>query len=577
MLSNISGILFSLLILTSFSFLFIFTGSKIFYSLNQSNSKNLNLHLAIGSSYFLGICFFIFIWRSLDFLLTNAVITLFLTVFISLIVFFKSFMEDFNSFKKFIFNIKFISILIVTFLLVFLFWMQKNDGFYIFTYLGSLHTGDYALISEYLINNNFIPSVRRNIAQVLLGSLTLIFGHGNIIFPLYFFLSLSVSFMAIFLWGVLIYLNLNKKNIFLYFLILSFGSFSLSLTRILVVDAGNPLLMYGYTDTMLANWVVIFLFFIFYKFFQNENKLSYLNIFFLLVILASNGMYGAQNLLLLLPFLFFIFIFKRKEINQVNFLIISGLVILGIIFSFTCGGLLTLGFFEHNTGLGNLDSTHSLTQRIEMTDQLPLTPVPTFWHFGLHSNGNMISNPYTYTLFTIYNMGGWLPETFNLKTFFYFIIHLFLVNEVLIFNVLRLSFWPIIGSLVLFSIVKFNLIKNENLNLKLFVNYNLTFLFIGLFITHFFSYYGMKWELSRFHMPGMLLGMLSLVIVFNYLFSFNSRKLNIFLYFIIFTIVVGGPSHLILMILERSYLFIFKENYLWECLRLFFTHRYLPI
>ena len=63
--------------------------------------------------------------------------------------------------KKFIFNIKFILILTVTFLLVFLFWMQKNDGFYIFTYLGSLHTGDYALISEYLINNNFIPSVKK--------------------------------------------------------------------------------------------------------------------------------------------------------------------------------------------------------------------------------------------------------------------------------------------------------------------------------------------------------------------------------------------------------------------------------
>ena len=111
--------------------------------------------------------------------------------------------------------------------------------------------------------------------------------------------------------------------------------------------------MYGYTDTMLANWVVIFLFFILYNFFQNESKLSYINIFFLLIILASNGMYGAQNLLLLLPFIFFIFIFKRKEINQFNFFIISILIIIGIIFSFTCGGLLTLGFFEHNTGLAS--------------------------------------------------------------------------------------------------------------------------------------------------------------------------------------------------------------------------------
>ena len=42
-----------------------------------------------------------------------------------------------------------------------------------------------------------------------------------------------------------------------------------------------------------------------------------------------------------------------------------------------------------------------------MTDQLPITPVPTFWHFGLHSNGNMISNLYTYTLlqFTIWEVG----------------------------------------------------------------------------------------------------------------------------------------------------------------------------
>ena len=576
MLSHISSILFSLLILSSFTFLFLLTGSKIFNNLNLRKTDTLNPYLSISSSYFIGICFFIFTWRFLDFFFTNALITLFLAVLISIIIFFKSLIEYYESIKKFVFNLKFILISLTVFILVFLFWMQKNDGFYIFTYLGSLHTGDYALISEYLINNNFIPSVRRNIAQVLLGSLTLIFGHGNVIFPLYFFLSVSVTFMAIFIWGILIYLKLNRKNFLLYFFILSFGSFSLSLTRILVVDAGNPLLMYGYTDTMLANWVVIFLFFVFYNFFQNNNNLTYANIFFLLIIIASNGMYGAQNLLLLLPFIFFIFIFKRREINNYNFIIISILIITGIVFSFTCGGLLTLGFFEHNTGLGELDATHSLTQRIEMTDQFAITPVPTFWHFGLHSNGNMISNPYTYTLFTIYNMGGWLPETFNLKTFFYFIIHLFLVNEVLIFNVLRLAFWPIVGSLVLYSLVKFNLIKNENFNLRLFANFNLIFLFVGLFITHFFSYYGMKWELSRFHMPGMLLGMLSLVIVINYLFSFNLKKLNIILYLIIFIIIIGGPSHLILMVMERTYLFVFKENYLWECLRLFFTHRYLP-
>ena len=70
----------------------------------------------------------------------------------------------------------------------------------------------------------------------------------------------------------------------------------------------------------------------------------------------------------------------------------------------------------------------------------------------------------------------------------------------------------------------------------------------------------MKWELSRFHMPGMLLGMLSLVIVLNYLFLLIQKKLNIFLYLIIFIIIVGGPSHLILMVMERIYLFVFKEN-----------------
>ena len=75
---------------------------------------------------------------------------------------------------------------------------MQIDGFYIFTYLGSLHTGDYALISEYLINNNFIPSVR-NIAQVLLGSLTLIFGHGNVIFHIFF--SQFLLLLWLFLFG----------------------------------------------------------------------------------------------------------------------------------------------------------------------------------------------------------------------------------------------------------------------------------------------------------------------------------------------------------------------------------------
>ena len=69
MLSHISSILFSLLILMSFTFLFLLKKSKIFNNLNFRNTNTLNPYLSISSSYFIGICFFIFTWRFLDFFL----------------------------------------------------------------------------------------------------------------------------------------------------------------------------------------------------------------------------------------------------------------------------------------------------------------------------------------------------------------------------------------------------------------------------------------------------------------------------------------------------------------------------
>ncbi len=576
MLNILNNILFSTTINIAVIIMSVSFGIGLLQKLLINTKFNNNLTF-IGSSYFLGLSIFLLFWRSLDLvILGNAFLSLIISLLIFSSLIFLYFKEGFFLMYKF-FKTNVLKILIFTFfifIMVFLYWVQITEPIFYFTRIGSLHTGDYALVSEFINRYNEIPTIRRNMAQMMLGSIPMLFGFGNAIFSLYVFLCFSILFMSIFILGIINFFNISKNKIIPFFLIFAFGSFSLSLTRVIIIDAGNPLIAYGYTDTLMANWFAIFSIFFIYYLFKNNRNLQFKELFLVFVIFSANFLYGSHNLLLLIPLVFFLFLFKQinlKQLTQISFVLLLSLII-----ALSFGGLLTLEIFSTDTGLGSMDATHSLTQRIEMTTHPILTYVPTLHHYGLGKNGEWISNPFLFTLHSMQNLGTLLPDEFTLKKTVYFILHFINANEILFFNSLRLIFWP------LFAYITFLIIRNHILIEGLERDY-LNFIFIGsfsifisaYFISFFLAYYGMKWELSRFMMGGMQLGMLFLVLVFN---SLNSRFrfFEKILFPLLTILIVSGPlTHIFLRSYENLIKFLLQDGHLKYALKLLFTHNYL--
>ena len=550
--------------------------------LTNTNEGFKNQLTYIGSSYFFGLAIFLLLWRAIDLIIFgSAFLSLFITIIFTSSCIFFYFKDEFLSILTFIkqhYSKIFLSMVLIIFM-VLLYWIQIDDQaihgqqLYYFTRIGSLHTGDYALVSEYINKFNEIPTIRRNMTQMMLGSVSMLFGFGNAIFSLFQFLCFSIFFMSLFILGLIKFFTSSKKNTVIYFLIFALGSFSLGFTRIIIIDAGNPLIAYGYTDTIMANWFAIFSIFVIYFLTRDNKKLSLFETFIVFVLFSSNCLYGSQNLVLLIPLLITLFLFK--QINLKQFIRFFSILILSLIVALTFGGLLTLEFFSTSTDLGARDSTHSLTQRIEMTTHSTITFVPTLIHYGLGKMGEWISNPYLFVLHSYANLGMFLPDEFTLKKTVYFIIHFISAMEIIFWNALRLIFWPLFAYVVSLILMK-NIQTSKGSEIYKFIYISsFTIFLIAYFISFSLAYYGMKWELSRFMMGGMQMGMLFLVIIFDYLTGLH-KKFTRYVFPILYICIIAGPvTHIFLRSYENLIRFINYEGFFKMAVKLMFTHTYL--
>ena len=528
-----------------FFFILIFITISLGIVLSEKSiliKDNALFYNKISTSYFIGIAFYIVTLKSYYFIFKDLRLSNILTILTVILIlalkkknlvkfFFKY--KVFFSLKKIIFNF-----LIIASLSFFVFSVWFDEKYYFPEYLnsvGSLHSLKYAWLSNFINTCNFIPTLGQNTGQSILTYFTgFVFNDPKPHLYLHLWLIFSLYFLSIYFFSFLREYFFLKKNISLLgVFFIMFGGTALSFTHILVIDSGSPLILNGYSDTLFG----IFSLIVAYNIFANvkeSKKLLVTDIFLILLLLGGNFFMAPQNIIFFLGCLpFFLFDNSTKLNLRKKFLVIF---IISLVYFVPQGGMLTPSLFQDNIKrpeLLTLSSKATTNKHKEFAQQKYFIQegIIVFPGYPFFYDGMQAWKPGQYSL-----IQEALLMKKNLSENFYSFIW---IIEKIFINSLIVLFFPILG---LVLIVYWHQMFKKNSNkfykkkrVSFLINYTgLAFVF-GVCFTFFFSFNGYKWELSRFMIPFITLGMITCFIALSNLLKFS----KIFLILIFFS--VTGP------------------------------------
>lgn len=377
-----------------------------------------------------------------------------------------------------------------------------------FTLIGTLHSGKFIFISDYIRQCNAIPILQsawsQSIFVGLLGSSTEV----SSALLLYVSLCFSIMAFALFMIGFFSYFfeKANHKighKYYLASLLIICGNFSLSLAWVLVNDSGNPILFTGYSDIIFGLFFLLFSFLILSKY--EEINLKIVSI--LLIFLVVNSLIASpQILLLLIPSLTILIIYRYRTnfspLMYFIFVFISSLLVWG-----------------GKTGM-LLIQTSKASENFPAIGKLVTTNFFDLFHYENISPGI----PYVLGD-TMDNMSEIYPQVIASAKLAVqdrhspdrFIWHI----EQIVISMLRPIFWPVIG----LSFLGFYLYHKRNsklykiedgnssfIKLTNFWIFSITCFIFGISLAFLFGIPGHKWEMARFSFPCLVLGLICLVL-----------------------------------------------------------------
>ena len=379
-------------------------------------------------------------------------------------------------------SLKLLFVFILLFIFILFYWTQSNLISGVNSLVGSLHSPRYANIALYIIENNNIPILAQNYSQSVFISIPHYFGLNSYLFSLMFFLTINIFFL-IYLINILLqsyFSNNFEVNLCIFFITL--GCFSIPNNFYLLIDSGWPILLNGYSDSIIGISTFI-LVFIYIKDNEEEN-LTYR--FYALIGLIcffwfSNAI---QNLLYLS-----VLCFTHKLVNKKNkyLLFLIPFLILGII----SGGMITPSKLQNKDKIpGAKVLNNEVRNTLNFKPGLPyyklqesfkkstfdISTVKYLWH-----GNNVDTNKY----YKIYSIFG--------------------------FEILLLPFIAII----------------YHLNKKTFIELNkivLIFFITALFFVFPFSIFDQKWELSRILIVPYFFSYILIFSMFNNFYNTNNFK-----------------------------------------------------
>lgn len=469
-------------ILLNSLFLFFFLVSIIsignFFKkfLLRKNDNKFLLSFSIGFIFFL-LIFFLLYLISFDALASKHFSLL--TIFFTAIFLHK---------KKINFNLKasilfFLGILFFS-LFNFAVWRPNNlDIFNVYASFGSLHLNKYIGIYEYIRTCNVLPFINQDHSNSLLTYLLNFFNLENI-----YSFNLTLSFFqVIFVLAIYDFLSFLKvKSKILSTFVFMFSATSLSLSFFVINDSGFPFVSIGYSSIYLGLILSLCLIYL-GSTESNLNKKLFKLIEIMLLLF----------LFIITPHFLILILASYILSRKINFYQILILLSLFLLYSLFIGGMFSFEFFKEFNYIPGVQN-FSIEKSINF---VPFVP------FKVYAQGDGFSQDLLALLNKAY---------FNKIHYGNFILENFLIG----IKLLLISFWVLIYpySAIFFGYFKYNL----NLN-KFFIKSALICIVLGFLFSFPFQINGFKWELSRFNLLGVMLGILTLIFLIDKVSSLKAK------------------------------------------------------
>jgi len=512
----LSPFLGSIVIVNLFSILFFLTGIGL-YQNSIIDGKDHPLSFRLGFGFFLGMAFFLSTWKLIDTMISQARLGLILTVILAIFISYisKSYKNltsivDYFVQHKSIFL--FFGILIPLFL--FVFWLKPVDLNGLSPY-GSFHSMLYANKAIYYSQMNILTSESQNAGQSMLASIPLFVGlKSTVLLNLLLWIILCVLALCSTIFGVLRFFNFSfNKSLIGTFLIIC-GNTALSFLVVFVRDNGSPFFVMGYSHAIFSAGsflgTAIWLRYVF----VNRIKSWLWVILIIGVIIVAWIITAPECIVIGMPIFILLGIKNLKENPNFskNMISLSLIVLFFLGLGLTQGGLLSPKVFRQDGVIPGLKGTSPVGSFI-------IIPNPGVGYF--HAMGLIIEVPEPQSYKHVkYHVGEYRDKllSLNLKEIAEVFLELWVRFEIEFWKAIKINFFPMLGIISLFFLLNkkpkpskwIDDIGDQQLILLNHIYYFASVSFLIGFLIAFPFVYGSalyKWPLSRFFIPGHLLGM----------------------------------------------------------------------
>jgi hypothetical protein len=402
-------------------------------------------------------------------------------------------------------------------------WVPRDAPF---EFVGTLHSGRYVGLAEYIVKSGHIPVLGQNYGQALLTTISLLAGANSPYLALHLWLVTHVCALLLLVFGFFRMAQYRTSVAIAAVCLTALGGSALSVSNFIVIDSGNPWLLSGYSDSVSG----LSTFFIFVVLCLNKENRNRWFLFWASVILAVFtlrwGMSSAQNIILMLVLFASacaLRVFAKKGWA------LRDIVIFGVVLCvFTAlvrrqGGMLTPLALQDEVklvGMLNVERDSAEGKKVKV--------VPYLKHFLVSGADEALSveSPLKESVqrFQRHLERKWIDaEAWPA---------IVVMGEEYLVSALRALFWPIAGTIAAFvlgvraqrrggikrAVMAHNRGAQDTSVLEGLPPYlfslslvNAVVLSAGFAACYLFEVNGYKWELTRFMIPGYGIGMLLVI------------------------------------------------------------------
>jgi hypothetical protein len=376
--------------------------------------------------------------------------------------------------------------------------------------LGTLHSAKYAYLSEYMVFCQNLPEIRNNLGQSIVAAFFSTSTGATSTYMLFLVLIFSLFALAFMAYGLFLqHFPQSLASDRMYALVIFImGSYALSLAVPVINDSGNPLLLVGYSDSLVS----IFFFLILIELLNNAKEISIGKKLLLLIPGIATLWVSSPQTLVLIPIAFLYLLFKKSWKNSL--VVASAFVVSLVVWRNQSGMLASLSNEIRIPGVIGDES------KIGLPNDLSELISPGFPYvvnsLGLKDSPLEIA-PKGIDLFKllfseVQSVSG-IPVIDPARFFWY--------SEQIFLTTLRPVFWPILG-LIFFWLIgnrkRSNSFLQQSSLLKLKLNPAINIIALNFLVTFPLSFLiqfgGRKWEMSRFSFLNWAIGMFFVALLF---------------------------------------------------------------